>query len=193
MIVAEATATASGAVAAAEVPVDVQLELLPGAPGDRSLEARLLLPRENPIEGRIERGRLSLSLPDLERELTRLRALWPAWVPALPAGLAAGPLRVDGRLAGRLQDPALRLEGEWTPAPGASLRFSRERFGRGSSPGGPGDPRGAAAGDDSWTARAGTLAGSAELTLSGDRLAGQMFGRGREGSGGRSCSSTGRG
>ena len=123
-VLARTDASVAAELSAAELPVDLRLELLPGDPGSRRLEARLLLPREDPAAGRIAEGRLGLALPDLEAGLSSLREQWPAWVPELPAGLAAGPLRLDGRLAGGLADPSVRLEGAWTPAPGADVRLT---------------------------------------------------------------------
>ncbi len=172
-LLAEATLTAAGELAGPELALELDLELLPRAAGRRRVEARLLLARSALGESRIERGRLRLAVPDLEGELARLAAVWPGMLPDLPAGLAAGPLRVDGSFGGRLTDPAVRLEGEWSPDPGAGVRLtavgaiaSRQldvqveldglplaRFAAGTT---------------------GTLAGSADLALAGDRLSGEV-------------------
>ena len=179
-VVAALDGAAAAALSASEVPVDLRLDLLPALAGSRSLEARLLLPRDDAAQGRIESGLLKLLLPDLEAELAALRERWPDWVPAPPAGLAAGPLELDARFSGELGDPMVRLRGRWTPAPGASVRIT----GGGRPVAGMLDGRvaverlplsrfvdgaaGLLAGDATLRARGGALSG--ELLLDGEGL-----------------------
>jgi outer membrane protein assembly factor BamA len=174
---AEATVTAVGELTGLELPreldLGLDLELLPRVAGRRQVEARLVLAPAALGDSRIESGRLRLAVPDLEAELVRLAAVWPGMLPDLPAGLAAGPLRVDGSFGGSLADPAIRLGGEWSPAPGASARLSAS----GAIVARRLDIQ---AGVDGLplsrlvAGAVGTLTGSAELALAGDRLTGEV-------------------
>jgi hypothetical protein len=173
-VVASVSLSSHGEPAAEEIPVEMSLELSPRAAGSRVVEARLSLPRASPVEGRVESGRLRLALPDLEGELARLRALWPAWIPELPAGLSTGPLSADGRFQGPLDDLLMQLEGKWTPAPDASLGLSCSGSIQAQQ------LEGHLAVDGFPVARlvegaAGSLAGSIGLTLDGEQLAAELL------------------
>ncbi len=118
----------AGAQSEPGIRLAVEGDLLPASRGRRHLSGTITAASWTDLAGATaERIDAELRAPDARAAWAELRALWPHWVPELPAGAPVqGSLAADLRLAGALAAPHAQLAATWVPEAGSRLGVQAE-------------------------------------------------------------------
>lgn len=112
----------------AKVRLSAEGDLLPGSSGRRHFKGTVISEGWAELaSATAEQVEAELRIPDLRVALAEVRSLWPRLVPEVPENVPVqGALSADLRLSGALTSPQAKMQAQWNPEPGASVRLNAE-------------------------------------------------------------------